>query len=801
MEKNLLALEFDKILILLESEAVCYQTKENIKQIEPFFEYEKAKQEIEKTDEMFKLIMSYSTPKINFSSSLDIIINKANIKAQLTPLELLLVSDFLYQIQLLLKWKKTTENKIIKLNYLFDNLFFLKELKAEIDRIILSEDKIADDASENLYIIRKKIKNTSFKIRESLENLIRSSKYQKYLQDQIITIRDGRFVVPVKSEYRSEIKGLVHDSSASGSTLFIEPISVVEANNQIKILERQEKEEINKILNKLSYEVNLNIINITKNYDLLIKIDLYLAKAKLGQKMSATATKINNKQKINLIKARHPLIDKQKVVTVDINLGYDFDRLIITGPNTGGKTVALKTIGLLTVMAMSGLMIPVSEGSEVSVFDQILVDIGDEQSIEHNLSTFSAHMTNIINILNKSNQNTLVLIDELGSGTDPVEGASLGVAILEEFYFKNSKVVATTHYPEIKLYALNTERVENASCEFDIKTLRPTYKLSIGLPGKSNAFLISKKLGLSENILDRAKFLMGSEKNNFETVISDLNNLKIETEKKREEIDKLENQIKIERDDILKTKKQLEKNKISEINKAKQEAQKIIFNVKQESQMILEELDNILKQKNNENFYKMATDISSKIKSKFKKLDYLSNPVDEINIVKIENKIENKKDFKDLNNNKIENGDKVKILDINQTGVVISDKDKNGYYFVQVGIIKRKEHISNLMAIRTKENQYKIVVTKNIKKKYNDKIESEINILGKTVEEALFELDKFIDNAVVLGLNMIKIVHGKGTGVLRQAVNNYLKTNKSVKSFRLGRYGEGETGVTVVELK
>ncbi|MBP0979706.1 MAG: endonuclease MutS2 [Oscillospiraceae bacterium] len=791
MKKNILTLEFDKILNLLKSEATCQETKKYIDNITPFWDYKKIKQELNKTDDMFKLITSFGLPKLNFSSSLDSIINKIKIKAQLTLKELLLVSSFLSQIKELLSWKRTTENKVTEIDYLFENLIFIKDLKSRIDKVVLSEDEIVDDASENLFIIRKKIKNVSSKARDSLEKLIKSSVYQKYLQEQIITIRDGRFVVPVKSEYRSEIKGLVHDSSASGSTLFIEPISVVEANNQIKILERQELEEINKILDELSGQVNLNITEIIKNYNLLIKIDLYLAKARLGQKMAGTIPKINNQKKINLIKARHPLIESQKVVPIDINLGYDFDKLIITGPNTGGKTVALKTVGLLTVMGMSGLMIPAEDSSEISIFNKILVDIGDEQSIEHNLSTFSAHMTNIIDILKKSDQDTLVLIDELGSGTDPVEGASLAVAILEEFDLKKSKVIATTHYPEIKLYALNTNRVENASCEFDINTLRPTYKLSIGIPGKSNAFLISKKLGLSENILNKAKSLMTDEKNKFEDVVSNLESLKIQSENKRDELDKLEKQIKIERDNISKIKSQLEKNKNSEIEKAKQEAQKIILDVRTKSQLILEELDNILKQKDSENFYKMAVDIKSKIKSKFKNLEDIADPVS----------LRNNNFDKILSDKKIENGDEVKVLDINQVGVVISDKDKDGCYFVQIGIIKKKEHFSNLVAVKSSKNKQRVVVTKNIKSKFSGKIESEIHLRGKTVEEAILELDKFIDDAVVAGLCVVRVVHGKGTGVLRQAVSDYLRSNKSVADFRLGTYGEGESGVTIVSLK
>ena len=679
---------------------------------------------------------------------------------------------------------------ITKIDYLFDDLILIKDLKKKIDDVILSEDEISDSASENLFNIRKKLRRSLSKVKDSLETLIRSATYQKYLQEPIVTIRDARFVVPVKSEYRAEVKGLIHDSSTSGATLFIEPISVVEANNEIKILEKEENEEIERILKMLSSLVHENINDIIKDYDLLIKIDLYFSKAKLGDKMNAIVPKINNQGRINLIKARHPLIDKEKVVPIDINLGYNFDSLIITGPNTGGKTVALKTVGLLTVMAMSGLMIPAAENSEISIFKNILVDIGDEQSIEQSLSTFSAHMVNIISILNMANKDSLVLIDELGAGTDPIEGASLAISILDELKVKKSKLIATTHYSEIKLYAFKTDGVKNASCEFDIETLKPTYRLSIGIPGKSNAFLISKRLGLSDVVLDRAKMLTGEERNKFEDVISDLEKLKLETENKKDEINKLKEQIELEKANISQMKTELEKNKKIEIEKAKKEANKIINDVKRESKDILNELEKILKEKENENFYKMALDVNSKIKSKFKYIEDISDPVS----------------FKSgtekvISGKKIEIGDKVKLLDINQYGVVVSNKDKNGYYFVQIGMIKKKEHVSNLVLIEIKNNKLRTVINKNVRKKSSGKIDSEIHLRGMTVEEALMELDKFIDDAVILGLKTVRIVHGKGTGTLRAAVGSYLRSNKFIDNYKLGSYGEGEDGVTIATLK
>lgn len=788
--KYIKTLEFDKILNMLKNEAACELTKEIISDLKPYSDFDNIIQEMEKTNDAYKLMIGFKLPQINFKSNLNMIINKARLSAQLTISELLIVSNFLSEIQKLVRWKRQSENLITKIDYLFDDLILIKDLKKKIDDVILSEDEISDSASENLFNIRKKLRRSLSKVKDSLETLIRSATYQKYLQEPIVTIRDARFVVPVKSEYRAEVKGLIHDSSTSGATLFIEPISVVEANNEIKILEKEENEEIERILKMLSSLVHENINDIIKDYDLLIKIDLYFSKAKLGDKMNAIVPKINNQGRINLIKARHPLIDKEKVVPIDINLGYNFDSLIITGPNTGGKTVALKTVGLLTVMAMSGLMIPAAENSEISIFKNILVDIGDEQSIEQSLSTFSAHMVNIISILNMANKDSLVLIDELGAGTDPIEGASLAISILDELKVKKSKLIATTHYSEIKLYAFKTDGVKNASCEFDIETLKPTYRLSIGIPGKSNAFLISKRLGLSDVVLDRAKMLTGEERNKFEDVISDLEKLKLETENKKDEINKLKEQIELEKANISQMKTELEKNKKIEIEKAKKEANKIINDVKRESKDILNELEKILKEKENENFYKMALDVNSKIKSKFKYIEDISDPVS----------------FKSgtekvISGKKIEIGDKVKLLDINQYGVVVSNKDKNGYYFVQIGMIKKKEHVSNLVLIEIKNNKLRTVINKNVRKKSSGKIDSEIHLRGMTVEEALMELDKFIDDAVILGLKTVRIVHGKGTGTLRAAVGSYLRSNKFIDNYKLGSYGEGEDGVTIATLK
>lgn len=793
-EKDLEVLDFYKVLYMLKNEGCCKGTKNAILNLKPILNYYEVVKELKRTNDAYKLIFSFGLPPIQPIPDINSIVNRAKLLARLTANELITVANLLNVIAQLIKWKRS--HKVVETNLcdVFLELVPLTDLKNKINKVILSEDEIADDASEELFLLREKIRNNRLRVRETLNKLISSPAYQKCLQEPIVTIRDGRFVVPVKSEYKSEIKGLVHDSSISGSTLFIEPLSVIEANNEIRVLEGKEKKEIEKIFDELSANVNEYIDEIARNYNVLITIDLYFAKAKLGCKMNAVIPNLNNVGKINLIKARHPLIEADKIVPININLGYGFDSLVITGPNTGGKTVALKTVGLLTLMAMSGLMVPASDESELSVFSEVLVDIGDEQSIEQNLSTFSSHMTNIISILNSANSSSLVLIDELGAGTDPVEGASLAMAILDELKAKNSKIIATTHYSEIKLYALKTERVENASCEFDVKTLKPTYKLSVGTPGKSNAFLISKKLGLNEDILNKAKLLIGDNENKFEDVISNLENSRKEVEEQKKEILKLKQSLIEDRNKIKNIIEDLEKRQNLEIEQAKKEAKKMIQQTREKSEAILEEIEKALQAKNSENFYKLASEVKSTIKSKFKKLDNISDSV----LLSVNTP--NLKTNTQINK-KIELGDSVKILNVNQIGTVVSNPDKNGYVFVQTGNIKTKTHLTNLTVVKTEKNTVKSVVVKNIKSKLNSKVESEIHLRGMTVEEAVIKLDKFIDDSIIMGLTTVRIVHGKGTGILRMAVADYLRNSKSVKNFRLGVYGEGEDGVTIVTLK
>ena len=802
-EKYLKMLEYDKILKMLSEEIYCKDSGNKILDINPINSLELVKKELIKTDDIYKLTIKFGRPNIQPISNVKEILNRGRISARLNNKEFLVVLHLLNNINALLKWKKQSEDINTSIDYLFEKLNTLKDLKNEIVRIIISDEEIADDSSPELLAIRKRIRTNSHKIKNSLDKLIKSPYYQKYLQDPIITIRDGRFVIPVKSEYRSEIQGLIHDTSSSGATLFIEPISVVEVNNEIKFLEGQEKNEIRRILDELSKMVAININELKMNYELLLEIDIYFAKAQLAFKMNASLPTINDEGKIRLNKARHPLIDSNKVVPIDINLGYEFNMLIITGPNTGGKTVALKTVGLLTLMAMSGLLIPANDNSEISIFNNILVDIGDEQSIEQNLSTFSSHMINIISILNcidntinqsipKSfyQNNSLVLMDELGAGTDPTEGASLAIAILDQLHNKKVKTISTTHYSDLKLYATNTNRVENASCEFDIETLKPTYKLSIGIAGKSNAYAISKRLGLNECIIDKAKSFVSSDVHRFEDAIADVELLKSDLEKKQTDILKMQHQIEVDKVNVEKYKKELEKRANLDLDSARIKAEKIIANAKVTIDQLIDNLNLIIREKDQENFRNMAVDIKSKVKSSIKELD------ESISSLK-------KKKVKEyIPNRKIQSGDNVKILDVDQSGIAIEDEDKNGYIKVQIGMIKTKVHTSNLLLISNFNNHNtKTLITKSISDRSSAKVQTEIHLRGMPIEEALLTLDKFIDDAILIKLSTIKIVHGKGTGKLRLAISDFLKRNNSIESYRVGIYGEGEEGVTIAKLK
>ena len=786
MNRHYKALELDKILKMLADETTCEDSRVLAEQLEPETNLKRASALLKETDDAYVLIGRFGTPSFGGVKNVTNSLRRAEAGGCLTASELLKISETLRIIRSLKEWRSKSAGIETSLDFRFEGLSPNKFLEDKINTCILSEEEIADNASQALYDIRRKIRTASSKAREILDKIIHSSTYQKYLQDFIVTQRDGRFVVPVKAECRGNVPGLVHDTSSSGATIFIEPMGVVQANNDIKVLQGKETDEIERILFELSALAGGFADSISGSYHNLVDLNLIFAKANLGYKMNAVVPELNDRGIIDLKNARHPLIAKDKVVPTDISLGKDFDTLVITGPNTGGKTVSLKTIGLLSLMAMCGLMTPCRENSKLSVFKKILVDIGDEQSIEQSLSTFSAHMTNIIDIIKVADRSSLCLVDELGAGTDPVEGAALAISILEKLRFCGSKIAATTHYAELKAYALKTSGVENGCCEFDVATLRPTYKLLIGVPGKSNAFAISKRLGLDADIVSRAKELVSEESREFETVVETLENRRQTLEQKMREVDRLKSQARREREEAIKERKLIQEQTEKEIEKAKTEAQAITAKTRAEAYALLDEIEKIKKQKS-------AADAESKAKLKksIKSMEDHADPV-----------------AKSADNSgytlprPLKVGDTVLIYDIDKKGTVLSLPDKNGNVQIQAGIIKTRVKLSNLRLVEeakvtTTQTRKPRTVTKNV----DIHASTEIDVRGMTAIEAIMEVESAIDSALLSNVNTLTIIHGKGTGVLRKEIQMHLKRNKYVKSYRLGVFGEGESGVTIVELK
>lgn len=784
MNRHFKALEFDKILELLSKECTFPDAKEKSLSLTPVFTKEEAERLMRETDDAFCLIGKFGTPSFGSLRNVSQSLRRAQAGAGLTPLELLRIAEVLRVIRSLKQWRNNGDDRKSSLDKYFNSLVPNKFLEEKITNAILAEDEISDKASPALSDIRRKIRTASSKARETLDKIVRSSTFSKYLQDKVITQRDGRFVVPVKAECRGNIPGLIHDTSGSGQTVFIEPMGVVQANNDIRMLRNKEREEIDRILLELSSMAGDCADVIIGCYENLIDLNIVFAKGNLAYNMKATAPIINDVGYINLKKARHPLIDKDKVVPVDITLGKDFSTLVITGPNTGGKTVSLKTTGLLTLMAMTGLMIPCSDESEISVFKKILVDIGDEQSIEQSLSTFSAHMTNIIEILKLASRFSLVLIDELGAGTDPVEGAALAVAILQKLKSKGAKIQCTTHYAELKEFAITTEGVENGCCEFDVQTLRPTYKLLIGIPGKSNAFAISKRLGLSDDIISDAQNLVSSESRRFEDTIEHLEEQRQVLEKRLKEANDTKALAGRQREKansiIEKAKKEAER----EIEKAQQEAERISRKTKAQAQSILDRLENLEKQQ------KLEAEDKAKLRKSIQDMENLADPVKE----KKKEKYTPPRPFKV--------GDSVLIFDIDKNAEILSINEKEGTAQVQAGIIKTRVKLSNL---RLNKEKPKTTLNNKGRKTTPTRLErkasTEIDVRGETAIDAIMAVDSAIDSALLMNLNILTIIHGKGTGVLRTEIQKFLKSHKNVKSFRLGTYGEGDAGVTICELK
>lgn len=675
------------------------------------------------------------------------------------------------------------------LSELFDGLEPLSPLCDEIRRCIISVDEINDDASSNLKSIRRSIRSTGDRIHAQLNQMLNNQNVRNCLQDFVITMRNGRYCLPVKAEAKSQITGMVHDQSSSGSTLFIEPMAVVNLNNELKELSIKEQDEIAVILATLSAKAGEYIPAIETDYQILTELDFIFAKAAYALEYNGITPHFNTERKIRILKGRHPLLDAKKVVPIDISLGSDFDQLVITGPNTGGKTVSLKTVGLLTLMGQAGLPIPSGDRSELAVFDDIFADIGDEQSIEQNLSTFSSHMTNIIHILKEANEHSLVLFDELCAGTDPTEGAALAVSILSYFHSRGIRTMATTHYSEIKIYALTTSGIENACCEFDVETLSPTYRLLIGIPGKSNAFAISKKLGLSDTLIEDARTRISSNEQNFEDLLSDLEASRITIEKEQAEINRYKSEIAALKQQLKNKQEKLDESRDAILRKAKEEANQILQEAKDTADEAIRNFNKYgTTRPSIQEMEKQRTNIREKMAANEKKSSKGKDTA-----------IYNPKVPK-----KLHIGDSVKVLSMNLTGTVHSLPNAKGDLFVQMGILRSQVNIKDLVLIEDAapgSKKYAKTGAGKLKMSKSASVSTEINLIGKTVDEAIALLDKYLDDAYLAHLPSVRIVHGKGTGALRSAVQSHLKRQSYIKSFHLGEFGEGDAGVTIAEFK
>lgn len=790
LKRCLKTLELDKILNFLADETALEDSYREALEIMPSTDFNEVKRLLLNTSDAYTFMARYATPSFSGGKNVASSLNRADASAVLSTRELLDIAETLRVIRSVKEWRENCSGMPqTSLEDLFLSLVPNKYLEEKITFAIKSEDEINDNASSTLYDIRRKIASKSAKLRDNLDKIIKGPT-SKYLQEAIITQRDGRFVVPLKAEHKGQISGIVHDTSATGSTIFIEPMSVVETNNEIRVLRLREKEEIDRILAELSSEAGGFAQSIISSYTALCELNLIFAKASLAYKMKAVVPKINSNGFTYLKRARHPLINSKKVVPITVELGKEYKTLVITGANTGGKTVTLKTIGLLTLMTMCGLMIPCDDGSEIAVYSKIFADIGDEQSIEQSLSTFSSHMVNIINIIESADSDSLVLFDELCAGTDPIEGAALAKAILMRLSAYGSKVVATTHYPELKSYAIDTDSAQNASCEFDVTTLKPTYRLIIGMPGRSNAFAISGKLGLSQDIIETAKEQVNEEDTRFERVVASLENARRLAENEQQKVSKLRAQLDEAKRKMDLREQEFQKNQEKLMEQTREKANTIIENARYKSSLLLNELEEMKKTIDAENAAKFAEQARGSYKSTFKQLEDETDPV------------VSKKTVGEAVTN-LQKGDIVIVADINRDATVIEVKPSEKKAFVMSGSIKMWVDFDNLRYKSKSKPSTEIKKTRNvsgIKSRAQREVSGEIDLRGMASDEAILELDKYIDNAVLSGLLSICIIHGKGTGVLRKNVQSHLKRHKNIKSYRLGTFGEGENGVTIAEL-
>ncbi|MDR1689450.1 MAG: endonuclease MutS2 [Clostridiales bacterium] len=787
-EKTLRILEYNKILEMLKEKCVSQAGKEKAEKLTPSSNIDEINLWQNQTAQSASMIVKKGSLPLGGFRDIRPSVKRAEVAGVLSASELIGISDFLYVCKKITTYGKgdTKDCGFELLRDMFSQIVTLPELEAEINRCVMPPDEVSDGASAHLSSIRRAINVANGRIRDALNSIIHSQNYKTMLQDSVITIRGDRFCVPIKQEFAKSFPGMVHDHSSTGATVFMEPMSVVNLNNQIKDLRGQEKAEIERILRVLSAKVSENTRELAANMEILSELDFIFAKGELALKYNGAKPEFNTEGYIEIRKGRHPLLNKDTVVPTDIYLGKDFTLLLITGPNTGGKTVTLKTIGLFTLMGQAGLHIGAKEGSQLAVFDDVFADIGDEQSIEQNLSTFSSHMSNIVKILSQATPYSLVLLDELGAGTDPTEGAALAIAILNKLHRSRIRAAVTTHYSELKVYALSTEGACNASCEFNVETLRPTYKLLIGIPGKSNAFEISRRLGLTEDIISDAKNVLSKEDARFEDVITDLeiSRKSVLLEKERAESFRLEAEKLKKEFEAQKEKLEAQKEKI--IAKAKEDARMVFVNARDEADTLLREYKQSLKESKQH-------DINTSRQKIFEKASELSEFSEAKLIAGSESYAQTQKPLKA--------GDRVIAANFNKQGIIVTPPDSGGEALVQLGIIKTKIHISNLYEDKTEKAKPKPKAAPigNINKAQN--IKPELDIRGATVEEGLERCGKYLDDAYLANLGQVVIIHGKGTGVLRNAVQAYLKGHMHVKSCRGGEYGEGDSGVTIAELK
>ena len=789
-QKTLTKLEFDKIIALLEEEAGSFRGRQLCRRLKPMTDLHKIDTFQEQTAAAFTRIVRKGRISFGDAAPVEESMKRLEVGGALSITELLRICRLLANAARVKAWGRhdTQEDAADCLDAYFDALDPLTSLAGEIGRCILSEDEISDDASSALKNIRRSIGAINDKVHATLSGLVNGS-LRTYLQDPIITMRGDRYCLPVKSEYRSQVQGLIHDQSSTGSTLFIEPMAVVKLNNDLKELYAREQEEIQVILARLSEEAAQYIEEIRTDYRSLTDLDFIFARGALALSMRASRPVFNTEGRIRIREGRHPLLDQKKVVPITVSLGEDFTLLIITGPNTGGKTVSLKTVGLFTLMGQAGLHIPAGDRSELAVFHQVYADIGDEQSIEQSLSTFSSHMTNIVSFLRQVDEHSLVLFDELGAGTDPTEGAALAIAILSWLHGRGIRTMATTHYSELKVYALSTPGVENACCEFDVESLRPTYRLLIGIPGKSNAFAISGKLGLPDFIIEDAKKRLSEQDVSFEDLLTDLEASRRTIEKEREETASYRREAERLKNEAAKRQEKLDEQRDRIIREANEKANAILRDAK-------EVADETIR-----NFHKFGKENISAAEME-KERERLRQKIKETSA---SSSLGVKRPKKELKPSDFKLGESVKVLSMNLTGTVASLPDSRGNVTVQMGILRSQVNLSDLEIIEepspytpkkfSRTSKGKIGMGKSLS------VSPEINLLGKTVDEAVAELDKYLDDALLSHLNTVRVVHGKGTGALRKGIHEYLRRQKHVKSYRLAEFGEGDAGVTIVELK